>query len=145
MIDQFSGEYRFLSNFYPATVTGPSGFLYTTAEAAYQAFKTTDPMWHGELARRSNDPAFCKKLGRSARLRSDWDTFRHYAMRGILADKFRSASLLVPLLATIGQDLIEGNIWHDNYWGDCRCGRPACADKGTNWLGHYLMILRDKQ
>ena len=39
--------------------------------------------------------------------------------------------------------LIEGNTWHDNYWGDCSCNR--CKSKsGENMLGILLMELRDK-
>ena len=38
MIDSFSGEYRFLSNFYPVDVQA-YGFAFKSVEAAYQAAK----------------------------------------------------------------------------------------------------------
>src|SRR3954468_6821071 len=40
-IDSFQGEYRFLSNFWPAGVEF-EGITYPTAEHAYQAAKTLD-------------------------------------------------------------------------------------------------------
>ena len=40
-IDRFAGEYRFLSNFYPATVIY-EGLTYPDVEHAYQSAKTLD-------------------------------------------------------------------------------------------------------
>ena len=37
--------------------------------------------------------------------------------------------------------LIEGNYWHDNYWGNCLC--PKCKEiEGQNQLGKILMKVR---
>jgi predicted NAD-dependent protein-ADP-ribosyltransferase YbiA (DUF1768 family) len=44
------------------------------------------------------------------------------------------------LLATGDRDLIEGNTWHDNFWGVCSC--PKCTFPPipqTNWLGKILV------
>ena len=47
------------------------------------------------------------------------------------------------LIATHGHVLVEGNTWHDNYWGDCRCAK--CVKwPGLNKLGRILMMTRDK-
>jgi hypothetical protein len=46
------------------------------------------------------------------------------------------------LLATDPHSLIEGNIWHDQVWGDCRCGGSRCVGPGNNWLGYLLMVRR---
>ena len=44
-------------------------------------------------------------------------------------------------LATGGAVLVEGNTWHDNYWGCCTCSRCA-GRRGRNNLGRLLMKLR---
>ena len=39
-------------------------------------------------------------------------------------------------------ELIEGNTWSDNFWGDCHC--PKCRGiKGENNLGKLLMKIRE--
>jgi len=45
------------------------------------------------------------------------------------------------LISTKGYELIEGNNWHDNIWGDCDC--PKCENiTGKNLLGKVLMLVR---
>ena len=46
------------------------------------------------------------------------------------------------LLATGGEELIEGNWWHDNFFGVCTCG--PCDGKGKNNLGKILMRVREE-
>lgn len=41
------------------------------------------------------------------------------------------------MIATGGEDLVEGNRWNDKFWGVClKTGR------GENWLGKLLMQVR---
>ena len=47
------------------------------------------------------------------------------------------------LLFTEGFDLVEGNHWHDNIWGDCSCNK-CNGTKGTNYLGKILMTVREE-
>lgn len=70
-IDSFTGEYRFLSNFYPAEIE-LDGEVYQTLEAAFQARKTLDP---GERAkiRTAKTPGEAKRLGRRVTLVPDWE------------------------------------------------------------------------
>ena len=69
MIDSFSGEYRFLSNFYQAEVEF-EGMMYPSTEHAYQAAKTLDlksrAMFQGGTAGQA------KRLGQVIILRDDW-------------------------------------------------------------------------
>ena len=46
------------------------------------------------------------------------------------------------LLESSNYYLIEGNNWHDNYWGKCYCAKCTKID-GQNKLGAILMKLRD--
>ena len=56
--------------------------------------------------------------------------------------KFRqNPRLRECLLSTQDAVLVEGNTWHDNYWGNCRC-RKCRRHKGLNRLGRLLMQVR---
>ena len=65
-------------------------------------------------------------------------------MRKLVKIKFTSNSdLKNMLLETEEKELVEGNIWHDNTWGNCYCNR--CKNvKGKNLLGKILMDIRDE-
>ena len=64
-------------------------------------------------------------------------------MRNLVYMKFKqNADLANKLLATGDSELIEGNRWHDNVWGDCECSR--CINRpGRNLLGKALMEVRE--
>lgn len=141
-INSFKGEYSFLSNFYPAEVT-VQGIDFPTAEHAYQAGKTTD--WSRmHFVAAASTPGEAKKLGQSLQLREDWATRKDEWMYIVLFQKFRQHhDLLAQLLATGDTELVEGNTWHDQIWGDCTC--PKHADTpGDNQLGHLLMRIREE-
>lgn len=135
----FSGEYHFLSNFHHSPIIY-NGYSYTCVEAAFQAEKCANPKDCAVFSGLTASDA--KRLGRTVDLRSDWEDTKITVMRNLLRIKFLGhPELLKKLLATGEAWLIEGNHWHDNFWGDCTCDR--CADKpGRNLLGQLLMDLR---
>jgi ribA/ribD-fused uncharacterized protein len=47
------------------------------------------------------------------------------------------------LLDTGDAVLVEGNTWHDNYWGTCTF-RRCSKTKGKNMLGKLLMQVRQE-
>ena len=137
MIDSFSGEYRFLSNFYQAEVEF-EGMMYPSTEHAYQAAKTLDiksrAMFQGGTAGQA------KRLGQVIILRDDWthDNVKISVMYAVLLDKFtRHQDLRKQLIATSPNELIEGNTWNDTFWG-------VCDGKGKNHLGKLLMSIRQE-
>jgi ribA/ribD-fused uncharacterized protein len=139
----FTGQYHFLSNFYPG-----EGF---TSEHRFQSLKTLDPEWQEKILKAST-PAKAKKLGREAPLRPDWDTFDVIAMQQALDEKFSDPKLVERLLATGDAYLEETNDWHDQHWGNCVCNQVAnprrgvsekCIPPGENLLGKMLMNKRD--
>jgi ribA/ribD-fused uncharacterized protein len=142
VIDRFSGEYRFLSNPYPTTITF-EGVTYQSTEYAFQASKTLDKSSRLDIA---NAPTWqaAKQLGRRVTLRPYWDQYWRYAvMEQLLAIKFVANSELSRLLLkTKPLGLIEGNTWHDQIWGDCRCGKTVCQPNGMNLLGWMLVRQR---
>lgn len=135
-IESFSGEYRFLSNFYPAAVH-LDGVVYPTVEHAYQAAKTLDPE-ERETIRLSPSPSIAKKLGRHLRMRQDWEEIKLETMALLVIEKFETnIDLATKLLGTGQAELVEGNWWGDTYWGVCR-------GKGENNLGRILMATRQQ-
>ena len=133
MIDQFTGDYHFLSNFYPVLITY-EGLIYYSTEAAYQAAKTTN-----EILRVSftvMDPNQAKKAGKRLVLRDDWEIVKLQVMRDLLSLKFEDPELRTALIDTYPHELVEGNTWHDCFWG-------VCNGKGENNLGKLLMELRE--
>jgi ribA/ribD-fused uncharacterized protein len=141
-IDDFRGNYHFLSNFEPAEVT-LDGIKFPTVEHAYQAAKTLEPQARQQILGAST-PGLARKMGRKLCQRPDWPDVKVKAMQDLVAQKFDGHPDLVKLLLATGDiELVEGNTWHDNFWGDCRC--PSCAKiNGQNWLGRILMEVRER-
>lgn len=142
-IANFSGDYDFLSNFYECTVVY-EGIAYKSSEAAFQAAKTTDVELKKQIALMTPSKAkrFCGPRG-SLVLREDWDTIKDTVMLNVLLQKFsQNKDLADKLIATGNATLIEGNTWHDNYWGNCGCAKCVSKD-GKNKLGQYLTLVRN--
>ena len=89
-IDSFRGKYDFLSNFYGAIVFY-DGLWYRNSEAAFQSAKTLDTETRKRFAEVS--PIQAKKMGRTVKLRPDWEQVKDGIMLEILRSKFGSASL----------------------------------------------------
>lgn len=145
MIDDFHGGNFFLSNFSPHQVWF-EGQHYPTAEHAYQAAKTVNPDARARI-QACVTPGGAKRLGQQLTQREGWNEYhRHVAMERVLASKFARRNTIELLLATGDALLVEGNTWHDNVWGDCRCGvLPGCVRPGVNLLGYNLMRLRTQR
>jgi len=142
-VREFTGKYRFLSNFFPSPIT-LDGVQWPTAEHLFQAMKTRD-LEMREKIRQASTPGDAKSLGGQAKLRAAWDIIRHRTMRVILKAKFeQNPELAQKLINTGNMELEEGNYWHDNYWGICKCHRICKNKKGQNHLGLLLMELREE-
>lgn len=138
VIQAFRGEYYFLSNFAPCRIQFENG-NYTSVEAAFQAAKCADPA--ARKAFEDMSPGEARAAGRHVRLRSDWEQVKERVMLMLLRIKFKDPELLGKLLGTGEAVLVEGNLWHDNFWGSCTCGRCQ-GRKGKNRLGGLLMQVR---
>lgn len=134
-INEFTGGYRFLSNFYPAVLTW-EGQTYLNSEAAFQAAKVLTAEERAPFA--ALDPSAAKRMGRRVPLRPDWEQVKDGVMEQVVRAKFTQNEYLGRmLLATGDAELIEGNRWGDTCWGvDLRTG------KGENRLGKILMKIR---
>jgi N-glycosidase YbiA len=142
-INLFTGKNRFLSNFAAFPVVF-EGVEYPTAEHAYVAAKTLDPQIR-DWVRQIDTPGNAKYRGKSIALRPDWEDVRNDIMLVILRSKFtRNQQASDQLIATGDAELVEGNAWHDNYWGRCRCKACAGVVEAHNVLGRLLMAVRDE-
>lgn len=141
MIAMFDGKHAFLSNFASSTFTS-DGITFPTVEHWFQAYKTQDPTEFRRIAT-ADTPGKAKRMGRQVTLRSDWEEIKVDVMRAGLRKKFAIPSLRAKLLATGNEELMEGNTWHDNTWGNCVCQK--CQNvPGRNMLGMLLMELRQE-
>lgn len=142
MINTFKGEHAFLSNFY--ILTYPihwRGINYKSSEHFFQAMKTLNFQERLNFAQLQT-AGETKRLGKEIPLREDWNDVKDVVMRTALTLKFSTNDeLAYQLLSTGDQTLVEGNHWHDNYWGNCTCQK--CINKpGKNQLGLTLMYVK---
>lgn len=138
-ISAFRGDWAFLSNFYACGIAY-AGMVFGSAEAAFQAMKCENAQDRARFVH--CHPAKARKMGRTVAMRSDWETTKLGVMEDILRAKFdQHPELLGRLLATRPARLVEGNDWHDNFWGACGCDRCAGETK-HNWLGVLLERVR---
>ena len=134
-ITSFSGQYAFLSNFYPSPIYY-NGLHYPTVEHAYQSMKTEDHGLRVGIAALLT-PGEAKKVGRKLKYRDNWEAIKMNIMRACIYDKFtQNRDLAQKLLDTGDSYLTEGNWWGDTFWG-------VCGGVGRNELGKQLMEMRD--
>lgn len=141
-INQFGGKFAFLSNFYPSPIV-IGGVEFPTAEHAYQAGKSHDEADAQRIAR-AGTPREAKKMGQTVPLDGNWESRKDLWMARVLNEKFRQhPDLAIALKATGDQELVEGNTWHDQIWGDCSCPKHS-GTPGANQLGKLLMKTRSE-
>ena len=142
MIKYFRGDKEFLSNFYPSPIlVAYHNLVAPTAEHAFQSMKTYDKKEAKRIIS-AGTPSEAKRIGRSVNLRDNWEDVKIQVMYKVIREKFKKNDKLGNMLVnTHRHTLIEGNTWHDNYWGDCQCEK--CINiKGKNILGKILMGVR---
>ena len=142
MINEFKDQYRFLSNFYWSPIFYQEK-LYPTAGHLFQALKTKDKKERDKI-RIARTPGIAKKIGQTVSLKKDWEKIKDKLMYMIVRLKFlQNTELKLSLFNTKDSTLIEGNYWHDNYWGGCFCSKCKLI-QGKNQLGKILMRIREK-
>lgn len=146
MISSFTGEYSFLSNFYKCNIEY-DGVIYPSVEHYYVAMKIDVDQKLDDILYTISDfrlmiskvktPNQAKRIGRQMILRKDWDIHKLVVMNWAVREKFKNYKYAKLLIATGDEELVEGNWWHDTYWG-------VCNGVGKNHLGKILMKVRDE-
>lgn len=147
VISRFRGEYEFLSNF-SHSLFGFEGIIYPTVEHAYQERKTLDPE-RRKMIRNAPTPMKAAEIGRSKDtvIVEGWlEGEKARTMEILVSEKFlQNDDLMKKLLYTGNAILIEGNYWHDNYFGVCSCKNCHESDiQPQNILGEILMNIRSR-
>lgn len=145
-ITMFVGEWAWLSNFWAAPVSY-RGQTYRCAEAAYQAAKCVEKREHDAIQAMATASG-AKRAGRNCKRWADWEDVKEGVMAEVIDAKFsQNPDLKDKLLATGDQELCEGNLWGDDYWGKVpvrMSGGQVRGWQGQNLLGEILMAVRDK-
>lgn len=128
------GLFCSFSNFYPAWFV-LDGITFSCSEQAFMLRKSDDPAYRARVLG-TPDPYQVKKIGRSAKLRADWDSFKYGWMVTVLKAKFSQNPRLRDLLLFTGDRPIHENC-ADSWWG----GGPHYP-KGRDLLGKALMEVR---
>ena len=134
-IKGFSGEYRWLSNFYQLEY--PINFLgqeFNTTENLYQAMKCND--YEDFVTIANSSPALAKKLGRQIKLVKNWDLIRLQTMEFVQLLKYEQPTLRNLLIETGDAYIEETNHWNNTFFG-------VCNGIGENHLGKIIMKIRD--
>lgn len=143
-VQEFRGEYSFLSNFYlcdvPLEIDNGKIGVFPSSEHAFMYLKAPEnPVWQQTCLSPAVSPSYVKKLGRKVKMtRTDWNTYRLIAMETVLRAKFNTNTYLRIKLLKIDGLIEEGNNWGDVFWGVDNITR-----EGANHLGKLLMKIRD--
>ena len=148
-------EYSFLSNFYegePIVLPGvvwedtDEPIKFPTGEHAFAAMKAWGTDWDDFYKiLEAPGPGTAKSLGRSCKLRPDWEVVKLDVMAAVVRAKFTNDRKEGTLLCATGSALlIEGTHWRDDVWGVALTKKQSDPEKawGSNWLGTLLMARR---
>lgn len=136
MIKEFQGDYRWLSNFATVQIEY-QGITYPSVEHAFVAAKSLDTEWRLKCSNPNAHPAEIKELGKTVKLRSDWNDIDEDVMYELLDLKFNKEPFKTKLLETKNEYIQEGNWWSGKRWGFC-----LKTNEGENLLGEIIMKIR---
>lgn len=146
-IEQFRGDYYFLSNMYPVKdgIEAGEGVVSSCVEIPYQAGKFEDTDIRKVILSSEDGFEAKKKANRYEELgmpvRDDWDEIKIDVMKDLNYRKFsQNPHLARRLLHTGDEEIVQGNTHDDNFWGVSPPGNP----EGQNWLGKIHMEVRQR-
>jgi len=100
--------------------------------------KSEDPSWKLFCATVVS-PGDVKRASKKICLVAGWESKKVSIMRECLRQKYSQEPYRSKLLATGEEELQEGNMWNDTFWGvSLRTG------KGQNILGKLIMEIREE-
>lgn len=137
-IKGFFGEYRYLSNFFPAPLLY-RGLHFPSSEHAFMYAKlATDPDWQEYNHIVKLTCAKVKQWGRNVKLRPDWEQAKRLVMLHVVECKFHQNPAIAKLLKKTGDKYLE----ETNHWDDKIWGVDSTTGEGENALGKILMEVR---
>ncbi len=144
VINDFRGDYAFLSNFYVAPFVWRRQ-EFQSGEQAFAFAKITFTVPYEDMRKNADavlaarTPKAAKAVGRRANINvEEWDKYKVAYMRELTHAKFSGVPGLAGALINTGATmLVEGNTWGDQFWG--RTQNPDGLWTGLNVLGVILM------
>ena len=144
-IKGFFGDYRFLSNFWPAKVV-LDGEEYQSVENAYQAAKyKKEARKYFQTCSPKEAIVFVRSTPPDLYTPEEWDNIKLEIMRKLLVQKFDkdlNPEVHEKLAVTGDKYLEETNYWGDVYWGVNKSEQTE-EGIGENNLGKLLTVIRD--
>jgi ribA/ribD-fused uncharacterized protein len=137
-IKGFTGEFRWMSNFWPSPFEFNKNLFWPTVEHAYVAHKA-HPKDLSKVYARIIDmtPGQAKRYGRTFEMRPDFDQLKLMLMQQLQIKKYSTnEDLLIKLIETGSVNIEETNTWNDTFWG-------VCNGVGENHMGKILMGIRE--
>ena len=126
--------YNWFSNFQLSPIIVDDN-VYPSVENYYQSQKTLNLEERKQFE--TCFPSKAKKLGRSVKLRDDWEQVKLEVMEKALRIKFVPGTVWYDKLMETEGEIVEWNNWGDRFWGKTLDG------KGENHLGKILIKIRD--
>lgn len=117
-------------------------YVFTTPESFFQAMKSEK---HGYrlMVSAFTIPGKAKRAGKRVELRPDWEEIKLDVMESALRYKFQPGTKWHERLMQDDEEIVEFNVWCDNFWGNCTC--ETCTEiPGQNQLGKLLMKIRQE-
>ena len=135
-IEQFRGEYNWLSNFASVPIEY-DGVTYKSVEHAYLSAKSDDKEWK-QVCSEDYPAGELKKISKGIEIVPNWDDMKIGVMKMLLVKKYSQEPFTTKLLNTENMIIEEGNYWGDTFWGvDLKSGY------GENTLGKIIMNIRE--
>lgn len=135
-------EYKYLSTFSKHKVTcsgfGPNmdrSLTFPTAEAAYQAYKNPGNLEYIIMQSSASSPKVSKELGKSIKLRNDWDKIKETIMKSVIKAKFNQHPDIYELLVNTGLRIIIKSSKRTSFWNS----------SSDNRMGNLLMSVRNEK
>lgn len=145
-IKGFFGEYKFLSNFWPAKVTLDNE-EYSCVENAYQAAKyRKGERGYLKTCTAKEAIVYVREHPLSDEVFKKWDTLKLEVMRCLLVQKFDknlNPEVYEKLQTTTSKYLEETNYWGDIFWGVHTTSQFEKGE-GENNLGKLIMEIRNR-
>jgi ribA/ribD-fused uncharacterized protein len=125
-----------LTNFSNHDVTIPRIGTFPTAEAAFQVLKNPNIREYVKMQENAKSAVYSRYIGKTVKLRDDWDETKDQLMKSVLKYKFEQHSYIkANLLNTCLRPLINQS--NDTYWG---IGHDFI---GENRMGQLLSSYRN--
>ncbi len=139
MINEFKGDYRWLSNFEAVTIK-LGEHIYPSVEHAYMSAKCDSSEWKLFCMDARNTAGDVKKKSREVKLVDNWDRYKFLVMQSCLEQKYEQEPFRSKLIKTGTQNIVEGNYFGDIIWG---VDLKYTPNIGENHLGRMIMKIRE--